>query len=153
MPLGIELAAAWLKVLSCAQIAGEIERDLDILTARHQDVPERHRSMRVLMEQSWLRLSAQEQDVLSRLSVFRGGFRRGAAQEIAGASLLNLASLVESSLLQAMQDERYQMHELLRQFAEEKLAQDAQEENATRTQHSVYYLDYVSGAAGAAERA
>ena len=45
MPLGIELAAAWLKVLTSAQVAGEIDRGLEILTARHQDLPERHRSM------------------------------------------------------------------------------------------------------------
>ena len=86
--------------------------------------------------------------MLKRLSVFQGGFRRGTAADIAGASLLTLATLVEKSLLQAHpkgpRSGRYQMHELLRQFAREMLEENRQEESATLAQHSAYYLSYVS---------
>jgi predicted ATPase/DNA-binding XRE family transcriptional regulator len=140
MPLGIELAAAWLKTLACDQIAHEIERSLDILSTRLHNVPERHRSMRAVFEQSWRLLAEAEQTVLQRLSVFQGGFQQEAAEPVAGASLVTLAILVEKSLLQVTAGGRYQMHELLRQFAGEKLAQRADEEKATRQRHSDYYL-------------
>lgn len=144
MPLRLELAASWLKVLTCAQIADEIASSLDILSARHQNVPDRHRSMRAVMEQSWQLLAEQEQNVLKRLSVFRGGFRQEAATEVAGASLLTLAILVEKSLVNTTANGRYQIHELLRQFAAEMLADDVQEEAATRERHGGYYADFLA---------
>ncbi|RIK37134.1 MAG: hypothetical protein DCC55_25145, partial [Chloroflexi bacterium] len=144
MPLALELAAAWLKVLPCAQIADEIERSLDILTARHQNIPVRHRSMYAVLGQSWQLLSEDEQNVLKRLAVFRGGFVQDAALTVAGASLLVLATFVEKALVRVTQSGRYHMHELLRQFAQQQLAANADEANATRTQHSAYYLHFLS---------
>jgi len=76
MPLGIELAAAWVRTLSCDEIAHEIERSLDFLATSMRDLPERHRSMRAVFDYSWRLLSAEEQEVLARLSTFRGGMRR-----------------------------------------------------------------------------
>lgn len=144
IPLALELAAAWLKVLPCRQIADEIERSLDILTARHHNIPVRHRSMHAVLEQSWQLLNTAEQLVLSHLAVFRGGFAQDAALKVAGASLPTLANFVEHALLWVTQDGRYHMHELLRQFAQQQLATRAGEERATRTRHSDYYLRFLS---------
>jgi predicted ATPase len=143
MPLGIELAAAWLKALACGQVAREIEHSLDILSTRLHNLPERHRSMRAVFEHSWRLLAEAEQAVLQRLSVFQGGFEQEAAEPVAGASLMTLATLVEKSLLQVTVRGRYQMHELLRQFAGEKLAQRADEATTTRQRHSDYYLGFL----------
>jgi predicted ATPase/transcriptional regulator with XRE-family HTH domain len=140
MPLALELAAAWLKILPIEKIIAEIERGLDLLTAPYHNVPERHRSMRAVFEHSWRLLSERERDYFKRLSVFRGSFDQVAAEQVAGASLTILAMLVEKSLLQVTAGGRYQLHELIRQFAAEKLAQHADEETATRKQHSDYYL-------------
>ena len=74
MPLAIELAAAWVNVLSCEEIANEIERSFDFLLSRLRDVPERHRSLRAVFETSWMRLTEREQNALSRLTIFQGGF-------------------------------------------------------------------------------
>src|SRR5512143_3944869 len=74
LPLGIELAAAWVRTLSCDEIAGEIERGLDFLSVSARDLPARHRSMHAVFDHSWELLSEEEQGVLCRLSVFRGGF-------------------------------------------------------------------------------
>ncbi|MBW7881461.1 MAG: tetratricopeptide repeat protein [Caldilineaceae bacterium] len=139
MPLGIELAAAWLNVLSVEQIAAEIDRSLDILTARYQNLPERHRSMRAVFESSWRLLDDHMREVLSRLAIFRGGFQLEAAQAIAGASIADLATLVEASLLWLTDGGRYDMHGLLRQFALGHLsAQHAA--RAILGRHSRYYL-------------
>ncbi|MBL0344106.1 hypothetical protein [Candidatus Villigracilis affinis] len=72
MPLAIELAAAWVNVLSCTEIALEIERSFAFLSSTGRDVPERHRSLRAAFEHSWNRLTASEQDTLSSLTIFSG---------------------------------------------------------------------------------
>lgn len=143
MPLGIELAAAWLKVLPAARIVDEIERGLDILSTRLKNVPQRHHSIRAVFEHSWHLLTAEEQAVLKRLSVFRGSFTEEAAEEVTGASLLIMATLVEKSLVRVTNRGRYQLHELLRQFASEKLTSDQQTEAGTRERHSAFYLGFL----------
>ncbi len=137
MPLGIELAAAWLKVMTCEQIAQEVARGLDFLTARYQNIPARHRSMRAVMDHSWALLSAEEGEAIARLSIFRGRFRQEAASAITGASLFTLATLVEKALVRVTPDGHYQLHELTRQYAEEKLTSAAK--SALRDAHAIYY--------------
>jgi hypothetical protein len=121
MPLGLILAANWLELLSPAEIAAEIQNSLEFLTAELSDLPERQRSMRAVFERSWESLTGDEQRVMASLSVFRGGFSREAAEQVAGANLRVLLGLANKSFLQRQPDSgRYAVHELLRQFAAEK---------------------------------
>jgi hypothetical protein len=79
--------------------------------------------MRAVFTHSWQLLSEAEQRVLAALSVFQEGFDREAAVQVAGASLFLLASLESKSLLQRNSaTHRYEIHELLRQYAAEQLA-------------------------------
>jgi tetratricopeptide (TPR) repeat protein len=146
MPLGIELAAAWVDVLPPEEIAAETQHSLDFLAADYRDIPARHRSVRAAFDVSWARLSQAGRDVFPQLSVFRGGFTRQAAREVAAtedgspASLRTLAALAEKSLLQYEQArDRYQIHELLRQYAAEKLDQSPTADEAVRDRHCAYY--------------
>ncbi|MBC8075055.1 MAG: tetratricopeptide repeat protein [Chloroflexales bacterium] len=141
-PLAIELSASWLKLLSVAQVVAALERGQDVLTTTSKDIPARHRSMRTVLEESWRLLSAEEQPILARLAVFVGDFSAAAAQAVAGASLATLAALVDKSLLRTAAGGRFQLHELLRQFAWEQLAA-AHEDAATNQQHSAYYLAWL----------
>jgi predicted ATPase len=143
MPLGIELAAAWAPALPVAAIAGELAASLDLLETTLRDVPQRHRSARIVFEHSWELLSAEERALFGQLSVFRGGFTFQAAQHIAGATLSMLARLVDKSLVRTERDGRYDMHELLRQFAAEKLGADPGAEERTRERHSAFYLEWL----------
>lgn len=143
-PLALELAASWLKVLTVEQVVTAIEQDLDALTSRERNTPARHRSMRTVLEESWRLLSPAEQQILAGLAVFTGDFGAEAATAVAGADLATLAGLVEKSLLRAIADGRFHLHELLHQFAAEKLAADAQAERAARDRHSAYYLDLLA---------
>ncbi len=140
MPLAIELAAAWVPVLSCMEIAEEIERGLDILTTQLRDVPERQRSLQAVFDYSWKLLTGEEQHVLRRLSVFRGDFQRQAAEEVSGAGLPLLSALATKSFLRHTATGRYGLHELIRQYAASKLAEDPQELHTTQERHSSYYL-------------
>jgi len=143
-PLAIELAAAWVGMLSCQEISLEIQTNIDFLTTSMRDIPERHRSLRATFEHSWKLLSVQERDVLSRLSVFRGGFDRTAAEKIAGATLLLLASLISKSLVRHTDNGRYDLHEVIRQYAASHLEEDQARYRETCGLHSEYYLNLAS---------
>ncbi len=140
MPLGIELAAAWAPTLPVATIAAELAVGLDLLETTMRDVPERHRSARAVFEHSWKLLTAEEQALFRQVAVFHGGFTFQAAQQVAGATLRTLARLVDTSLVRAERDGRYDVHELLRQFATEKLNADSGAEQRTHKRHSTFYL-------------
>ncbi len=143
MPLGIELAAAWAKTHDCDEIAREIERGYDFLATTQRDASERQRSLRAVFERSWQLLDPAARQVFSRLSVFRGGFTREAAERVAGASLARLSALVDKSLLRRNASSRYEMHELLRQYAAEKLRQIPDEQMEARRRHGRYYADHL----------
>ncbi|MBI5031086.1 MAG: tetratricopeptide repeat protein [Chloroflexi bacterium] len=143
MPLALELAATWVRTLSSREIADQIEQNLDFLATAMRDLPERHRAMRAVFDQSWRMLTAEEQGVLSKLSVFRGGFQRQASERVANAPLTMLSTLVSKSLVRRTGSGRYDLHELVRQFAATKLATDPTDQTATRDRHSDYYLTFV----------
>jgi tetratricopeptide (TPR) repeat protein len=139
-PLAILLATAWMEILTPAEIATEIRQSLDFLEADLRDVPDRQRSMRAVFDHSWNLLTKQEQEVLQGLSVFRGGFTREAALKVTGASLHDLMSLVNKSLVHRASMGRYEVHELVRDYAAEELDQSPAASEAARGQHSAYYL-------------
>lgn len=142
MPLGIELAASWLRVLTCSAIANEIERSFDFLSSNLRNVPEKHRSMRAVFAHSYHMLTTEQQRIFCRLSVFRGGFTREAAAAVAGATLNALSELVDRSLLRMSADGRYDMHELLRQYAEARL-EESGDGGVVQRVHSVYYGAFI----------
>ena len=87
LPLGLELAASWIRIMACREIAQQIEHNLDVLSNQLTDVPDRHHSARAVFEYSWSLLAPEEQAVFMKLAVFPGGFRREAAEKVAGAPL------------------------------------------------------------------
>ncbi|MFN2201103.1 MAG: glycosyltransferase [Caldilineaceae bacterium] len=123
MPLAIELAASWVRVLSCSHIAEELVRDLGFLSSNLSNMPARHWSLGSVFEQSWRLLTPEEQKLLARLSVFRGSFTRQAAEAVAEASMPLLAALIDKSLVRHIPPSSYELHQYVRQFATTKLAQ------------------------------
>ena len=152
MPLAMELAASWVRMMSCEQILDEINRGLDFLASSMRNVPERHQSMRAVFDSSWRMLPEAEQRLFRRLSVFRGGFDRVAAEQVTGASVFALSSLVDKSLLRPI-DDRYEMHELLRQYARDQLLEQADERDQMRAGHSRYYAHFAAENTGQSLRA
>jgi tetratricopeptide (TPR) repeat protein len=148
MPLALELAAAWVRLLPCAQIVEQVASSLDFLAAPRRTGPNRHRSLRAVFDQSWRLLPDTEQAAITRLSVFHGTFDREAAQEVGGASLSVLASLADKSLLHADGTGRYGLHELLRHYAADHLA-----EQAIAADHRERAIDYLTRAAERASHA
>lgn len=142
MPLALEMAASWARTVTVDQIAQEIERDLNFLSTSLRNVEDKHQSMQAVFRGSWQLLAPEEQEAFRRLSVFRGGFDRQAAVEVAGASLATLSTLADKSLLSQEPSGRYRVHELLRQYAGERLAQDEALLVQTRDRHCAYYARF-----------
>ncbi|MGE5221200.1 MAG: tetratricopeptide repeat protein [Omnitrophica WOR_2 bacterium] len=144
MPLAIELAAAWVSMLTCKEISQEIEANLDFLATNVRNIPQRHRSLRATFDHSWNRLNPDEQVEFSKLSVFRGGFTRKAAKQVAGASLPILSALVAKSLIYRKSDTHFDMHQLVQQYVAEKLQENSQALVQTREQHRKYFVDFLT---------
>ena len=140
-PLGLELAATWVRMLTCRDIAQELRENLDFLSVHTRDRADRHRSLRAVFESSWGLLKPEEKDVLSGLSVLRGGFRREAAADLVGATIPVLVSLVEKSLLRVDASGRYDRHPLLYVYTNEKLEEDRRSELQRR--HSEHFLAFA----------
>ncbi|MEJ2558458.1 MAG: BTAD domain-containing putative transcriptional regulator [Anaerolineae bacterium] len=143
MPLALELAASWVRAISCQEIAAEIERGLDFLATAAPDVPRRHRSVRAVFDQSWRLLSPGEREAFRQLSVFRAGFGREATEKVTGTSLVVLAALVDKSLVRRLPARRYEVHELLRQYAAEKRDKIPGEREQLLDRHSGYYAAFL----------
>ena len=145
LPLALLLAASWGRALECDEILEEIRRGIGILQSQQKTFPERHSSMQAVFDYSWQRLTNQEQAALQKLSVFRGGFDRHAASQVAGADLTLLSNFIDQSLVERVSKDRYQIHELLRQYLYDRLA-DAGEETSTHDQHLAYYMQLAEQA-------
>lgn len=143
MPLALILAAGWVKVLSPAEIATELGRSLDFLETTNRDVPARQQSMRAVFDATWARLSKREQALFAALSVFLGGFTREAAEGVTGASARDLLTLADRSLLYRREQGRFDMQELLRQFAAEQLERTPVSETV-RDAHRAFYMAWLA---------
>ena len=142
MPLGIELAAAWAAVLPPRELADELERSFDVLATEAADLPQRHRSIRATFDGSMRLLDEEQRRALAAASVFRGPFTREAATQVAGISLPTLAQLVARSLVRRGEDDRYEIHELIHQYAAE-LAEARGEAKPVRQAHARFFADLV----------
>jgi predicted ATPase/DNA-binding SARP family transcriptional activator/tetratricopeptide (TPR) repeat protein len=141
LPLGIELAAAWLGQESLGAILDNLRESLNLLHTAQYDVPDRHRSWRAVFEGSWALLNADERACLAALSVFQGGCTAQAAEAVTGAASATLLTLVDKSLLCYTEaGGRYELHEAVRQCAAEKL--ETRQERIAEL-HSAYYLTWI----------
>ena len=144
LPLGIELASTWVRALTCQEIAAAIQRNIEFPLSTSQDVPPRHRSLRAAFEHSWNLLSEEDRRILARLSIFNNGFFPQAAEHIANASPVLLASYVDKSMLTRQSNGRYVMLEVLRVYALEHIQSNALEYENLLDRYCAYYLHLLS---------
>jgi predicted ATPase/class 3 adenylate cyclase/Tfp pilus assembly protein PilF len=154
LPLAIELAAAWTKVLPPAALLRRLENRLELPAARSRDVPARQSTLREAIAWSYDLLGDEERRLHARLSVFMGGCTFEAAERIAGPGsglgvLEGIASLVDRSLLREAEDvggePRFAMIETIREFAREQLAQTGEEDELLR-RHALEFARFAEEA-------
>ena len=144
VPLGILLASAWVPALPLQAIAEEILTNLDFLKSELRDISPAHQSLRGIFDSSWHLLTTAEREIIMRLSVFEGGFTRGAATEVAGTFPQDLRTLANKSWLRFTGgDGRYSMHEMLRQYASERLVQAPEIAAETGVLHCAYFANQI----------
>ena len=141
LPLALELAAAWTRVMRCDAIARELREGTDLLRAANPAFPARQASLEAVFEQSWRLLGERERQALARLSVARGGFTAEAARAIASAALPVLGALVDKSLLRK-DGARMSLHPLVQQFAALKLG-DGEEFVQAHAAHARFFRDLL----------
>ncbi len=146
LPLALELAAGSLRTQSVLWIAEAVTASQPLPNIPLRDLPARHTSIQAVFEHSWRLLTAHEQAVLTQLSVFRSGFTLAAAEKVADAALETIAALLDKSLVRQQSAERFDLHELLRQFAGEKL-KECCEKTPTQQRHLDYFLALAEEAA------
>ena len=158
MPLAIELAAARLRSMSLADLAGLLDQRFRLLTGGSRTALERQQTLRATVGWSYSLLTAAEQALLGRLSVFAGSFDLAAAEAVGGSGAIDavevaglLGSLVDKSLVVAEPAGtalRYRLLETIRLFAAERLAETGPEEAAAaRAAHRARYLAVAEAAA------
>ena len=150
LPLAIELAAARAKVLSPTALLERLDQRLPVLTGGGRDVPDRQRTLRDTIAWSYELLDETEQRVFSRLAVFVGGFTLEAAEQVCGAELDTVASLVEKSLVRQGED-RFRMLETIREFASERLEESPDFDDVKRL-HTVFFLALAEQESSEAKR-
>ncbi len=143
MPLALELAAALTPHFPPVELVDAIRQNLTILASTRRDLDARHRQFSAVLQSSWQLLPAREQQVLAQCAIFVGRFSRAAVQAITGTTISELAGLIDKALIQQPGVGVYQLHELLRQFASDKLQQDAAGARTVAARHSAYYLNFV----------
>ncbi len=140
LPLAIELAGPLVRTMPASALAREVERDLDVLESALRDLPPHHSSLRALFDHTWRRLTTEEARALAALAVCAAGFDREAALAVARTRPATVAALVDRSALHRTPDGRYRVHEVLRQYAIEKLGQDPEDRGAARDRHARHFL-------------
>jgi predicted ATPase/DNA-binding SARP family transcriptional activator len=143
LPLAIELVAAWVRTIPCAELATGIRTELVRATSPHTNRPARHDSLDAVVRTSWALLTLEQQQVLAPLSIFVGGFRQDAAEAVSGASLRVLSSLADKALVRRRTDGRYVLHELIRQFLSAELASNAEAPRQTARRFSAYFAGFL----------
>jgi predicted ATPase/class 3 adenylate cyclase len=143
LPLAVELAAARTRALTPGQMLARLSQRLDLLKGG-RDLDPRQQTLRATIEWSYDLLSDAEKQLFRRLSVFAGGCTLEGAEEVAGADLDTLQSLVEKSLVR-FSEGRYSMLETIREFAAERL--DSLETDAVRRRHRSHMVALAEASA------
>lgn len=152
LPLAIELAAAWTRLLPAEEIARDLGQTIDVLerdpAAAGEPARPEHASLRRVLDRSWQLLAASERAAMAALSVFQGGFSHAAARAVAGIPLPVLSSLVDRSMLKADPAGRFDMHPLLSADAAERASGDGQARQVVSDRHAEYFAHRLRAAFG-----
>lgn len=156
LPLAIELAAAWIKLLTPQALLQRFTHTLQVLTGGARDLPARQQTLRGAIDWSYTTLGAEEQALFARMAVFAGGGTLTAIETICGAPhdlkmeiIGGLSSLADKSLLRHVEnlegEPRFAMLGTIREYAQERLEARG-ELVAMRHARTMYYLSLAEEA-------
>ncbi|MFV1949490.1 MAG: tetratricopeptide repeat protein [Anaerolineales bacterium] len=142
LPLGIELAAGWTSVLSISEIASEISKTYEFLDGQ-PETNDKHQQIKAIFTSSWNLLDQSQQKTMAGLSVFQSGFSRHAAKQIIDATLTDLSTLQDKSMIRKNPQGKFEIHSVIHEFCREILLGSPQEWQSIRLKHFQYYAEYL----------
>jgi DNA-binding SARP family transcriptional activator/predicted ATPase len=146
LPLGLELAAAWVAQHSLPQIAAMIAQQPQQLTAVWHNKPERHSSLTAVCTYTWQLLTPAERQAAQFLTLFADGFDRAAAHAL-GVTEPLLNALIDKSLVQPQPgyeaDSRWQMHQVIHRFIQDQIEAEAAPLDDAWQRYSHYYATFL----------
>jgi predicted ATPase/DNA-binding SARP family transcriptional activator/Tfp pilus assembly protein PilF len=144
LPLALQLAAGWVRLFRCTDIASDLRRDLALLNAADTEGTP---GVAAILEQSWSLLVPHERRTLALLAVFHGPFDQAAVRAVSGASLAVIGALIDKSLLRSEGDARLSLHPLVQRFAWQRLqaGDGACDEAQARRRHAEHYANLLEG--------
>jgi len=143
MPLGLEMASALAQDIPLGEITARVHEHVDLLHSSLPHLPDRQKSVRAVFEYSWNLIDPGLRRSLARLSVFRGAFDIRAARRVAGCGETELKRLADRSLLAVRGVGFYQLHEMVRYYAKERLYEEPKERRAAFSNHSRHFLAFL----------
>ncbi len=143
LPLAIELAAAWVRLLPPEEIASDLGRSIDALerdpTSTVVAARPEHASLRAVLDRSFSLLADAERRALAALSIFEGGFTHRAARSACEVALPLLSSLVDRSLVGGGADGRFTLHPTIAAYAAARLADEPSRAHDVHRRHTEYF--------------
>jgi len=139
LPLAIDLAAGQTKRVPSTDLLNSLEKTMDVLHSGAINLPERHRSITASFENCWSHLPGNQQNMLSKLTIFQSPFTLQAASEVCGVSSLDARELVNLSLLIWDGHETYRFHRAIQHYAREKLFLNKVEAQLLTKEHAVFF--------------
>ena len=141
LPLGVELAAAQSTTWSCEKVAEALTRGMELST-RMRDIPKRQRSLMTVFNHSWELLEKEFRPILAQAAIMRGDFSYEAFHAITDGSHADLETLVAHALIRQTDEGRFDIHEMVRQFALTRLSQNKLQ--IAQTRHLTYFLTFIA---------
>ncbi len=139
LPLAIELAASWARIMPISRIKTELDKSYELLESDLLDLPEKHRNIKQIFDTTWQSLSDVKKTTLTKLSVFSGDFSLDAAEFVSGTHFSLLLSLVNESLLKRVPPARFELHQLLKQYSSEVLLKSDTVVEDVKDKHAHFY--------------
>lgn len=116
VPLAVKLAASWVNHYTFTEIIEEIQHNLPFLCDQRNDLDVRHKHMSFVLEEAWLSLTREGQQLLAQLTQFEGEFSRGTALSATDASVSTLISLVDGGVVQTLSAGCYVVSPLIKRY-------------------------------------
>lgn len=142
-PLGLEITAPRVRALPLDEILARIKKAKDQVGLYADNGSSDDAGIKAVFSETWLALTTAEQEALRRLTVFQGPCTQEAATEITGASIQTLNALMDKALVGQNGQERYELHNLIRLLAGERLESDPEEYEVIYDIHCRYYLSFL----------
>jgi len=134
-PLGIQLAASWLRAMPLNAVSEQLKKNLNLL---------KDKQLHAVFSRSWHYLSEAEKTLLMKLCVFQGGLSYQASLDVSQASLKLIMQCLDKSMLFLSAEGRYDFHPLIKTYIQEEAQKDNALFSNAQNKHGLYFMTLLA---------